>query len=80
MGNNNMDKYKVQRQWIINICDDIVKHSITIEKWTFEKEGAKWRIAFWKENDEILCYKSGSYASIRIDLQLMLYGLKTELL
>lgn len=77
---NNIDKYRSQRQWISNICDEIVKRSETIEKWTFEKEHPKWRIAFWKKDDVILCYKSGSYTSIRIDLQLMLYGLKTELL
>lgn len=75
MTTNNLDKYKAQREWLVNMCDEITRMSETIEKWTFEKEGAKWRIAFWKANDEVLCYKSGSFTSIRIDLRLMLYGL-----
>lgn len=73
---NNIDKYKVQRQWISNICDEIVRYSETIETWTFEREHPKWRIAFWKADGTVKLYKSGSYTSIRIDLQLMLYGLK----
>lgn len=73
---NNIDKYKAQRQWISNICDEIVRYSETIEAWTFEREHPKWRIAFWKADGTVKFYKSGSYASIRIDLQLMLYGLK----
>lgn len=76
MTNNNIDKYRSQRQWISNICDEIVRYSETIEKWTFEREHPRWRIAFWDKKDEIVFYKSGAYASIRIDLQLVLYGLK----
>lgn len=76
MTNSNIDKYRSQRQWISNICDEIVRYSETIEKWTFEKEHPRWRIAFWDKNDNVIFYKSGAYASIRIDLQLILYGLK----
>lgn len=73
---NNIDKYKSQRKWISNICDEIVKWSETIEKWTFERGHPRWRIAFWDKDDKVIFYKSGTYTSIRIDLQLILYGLK----
>ena len=76
MTTNNIEKYKAQRQWISDICDEIVICSETIEKWTFEKEHPRWKIAFWDAEDKIKFYKSGSYTSIRIDLQLILYGLK----
>lgn len=70
------EKYRSQKIWISNICDKITRWSELIETWTFEKEGAKWRIAFWKRDGTVLCYKSGSYTSIRVDLQLMLFGLQ----
>lgn len=75
MTNNNEDMYINQRRWLCNICDEIVKYSETIEKWTFEKEGARWKIAFWNEKDEVLFYKSGKFSSVRTDLRLILYGL-----
>lgn len=80
MINNNTEKYKAQKQWIVNICDEIVKLSETIEYWTLEKEAPRWKVAFRDKNNVPFLYKSGSFVSLRIDLQLMLYGLKTELL
>lgn len=77
MINSNTEKYKCQKQWIVNTCDKIVKLSESIEYWTFEKEAPRWKVAFRDKNNVPFLYKSGSFVSLKIDLQLILFGLES---
>lgn len=77
MINNNSEKYKCQKQWIVNTCDKIVKLSESIEYWSLEKEAPRWKVAFRDKNNVPFLYKSGSFVSLKIDLQLILYGLES---
>lgn len=71
------EKYICQKRWIIATCDKIVSLSEYLCSWSLEKEAPRWKVAFRDKNNMPVLYKSGSFISLKIDLQLILFGLES---